>query len=98
MPTFKTNVVAGSALLALSESFRGWQKQDYYRLLNACLNSTKGDRVCLLFGLRRTGKAALLHQVVLDMTLKDAVKTAYVKAAKQDTITDVNRDMEQLCF
>ncbi|MEY8388610.1 hypothetical protein AALC17_15205 [Oscillospiraceae bacterium 38-13] len=56
MPVFKTNIVTGSALLALSENVRGWQKQDHYRQLNAYLYSAGCNRVCLLFGLRRTGK------------------------------------------
>ncbi len=96
MPAFKTNVVTGPALLALSENVRGWQKRDCCRQLSAYLHSAGCDRVCLLFGLRRTGKTTLLRQAVLDMTTEDAAKTACVKAAKQDTIADLNRDMEQL--
>ena len=96
MPAFKTNVVTSSALLALSENVRGWQKRDCYRQLNAYLYSAECDRVCLLFGLRRTGKTTMLRQAVLDMTPEDAAKTAYIKAAKRDTIANLNRDMEQL--
>ena len=93
MPAFKTNVVTGPALLALSENVRGWQKRDCCRQLSAYLHSAGCDRVCLLFGLRRTGKTTLLRQAVLDMTPEDAAKTAYVKATKQDTIADLNRDI-----
>ena len=96
MSEFKTNVVTGSALLALSENVRGWQKRDCYRQLNAYLYNAERDRVCLLFGLRRTGKTTLLRQAVLDMPPEDAEKAAYIKAAKRDTIADLNRDMEQL--
>ena len=96
MSAFKTNVVTGSALLALSENVRGWQKRDCYRQLNAYLYNAECDRVCLLFGLRRTGKTTLLRQAVLDMTPEDAARTAYIKATKQDTIANLNRDMEQL--
>nr|WP_325236828.1 AAA family ATPase [uncultured Oscillibacter sp.] len=96
MPEFKTNVVTGPALLSLSENVRGWQKRDCYRQLNAYLHNAECDRVCLLFGLRRTGKTTLLRQAVLDMTPEETAKTAYIKATKQDTIADLNRDMEQL--
>ena len=95
-PSFKTNVVTGSALLALSENVRGWQKRDCYRQLERYLHSAECDRVCVLFGLRRTGKTTLLRQAVLDMTPEDATKTAYIKAARQNTIADLNQDMEQL--
>ena len=56
MEHFNTNVVTGPALLALAEGVRGWQKRDCYQQLNAYLYSSECDRVCLLFGLRRTGK------------------------------------------
>ena len=95
-PSFHTNVVTGPALLALSENVRGWQKRDCYRQLNAYLHSSECDRVCLLFGLRRTGKTTLLRQAVLDMTPEDAARTAYIKAARTDTMAALNRDMEQL--
>ena len=45
MPEFKTNVVTGSALLALSENVRGWQKRDCYRQLNAYLYNAGCDRL-----------------------------------------------------
>ncbi len=96
IPAFKTNVVTGPALLVLSENVRGWQKRDCYRQLTAYLHSAECDRVCLLFDLRRTGKTTLLRQAVRNMIPEDAAKTAYVKATKQDTIADLNRDMEQL--
>lgn len=67
-PSFYTSVVTGPALLALSENVRGWQKRDCYGQLNAYLHSMERDRVCLLYGLRRTGKTTLLRQVVLDMS------------------------------
>ncbi len=94
--SFKTSVVTGPALLALSESVRGWRKRDCYQQLAAYLHSTECDRVCLLFGLRRTGKTTLLRQAVLDMTPEETERTAYIKASKANTIADLNRDMERL--
>lgn len=95
-PSFYTSVVTGPALLALSENVRGWQKRDCYCQLNAYLHSTERDRVCLLYGLRRTGKTTLLRQAVLDMSPEDAARTAYVKATTADTMAVLNRDMERL--
>lgn len=95
-PSFHTNVVIGPALLALSENVRGWQKRDCYHQLEAFLYSQECDRVCLLYGLRRTGKTTLLRQAVLDMTPEDTVRTAYIKATTADTMATLNRDMEQL--
>ena len=96
MEHFNTNVVTGPALLALAEGVRGWQKRDCYQQLNAYLHSSECDRVCLLFGLRRTGKTTLLRQAVLDMSPAEIAKTVYIKASAQVTMADLNRDMEQL--
>ena len=96
MEHFNTNVVTGPALLALAEGVCGWQKRDCYQQLNAYLHSSECDRVCLLFGLRRTGKTTLLRQAVLDMSPAEIAKTVYIKASAQVTMADLNRDMEQL--
>jgi len=93
---FETNVVTGADLLALSENVRGWKKRDCYRQLDAYLHSAGTDRVCLLFGLRRTGKTTMLRQAVLDMSLEDVEKTAYIKATVLDTMASLNRDMKCL--
>ena len=97
IPVFKTYVMTAPALPALSKNIHDEQKWDCCRQLNAYLHRTECDLVCLLLGLRRTGKAALLRQAVLDMTPEDATKAAYIDAAKQNTIVDLGRDMEQLC-
>ncbi len=94
--SFGTNVVTGTALLALSENVRNWQKRDCYRDLDKFIYGPADDRVCLLFGLRRTGKTTLLRQAVLDMTPENAARTAYIKITAANTMADLNRDMEQL--
>lgn len=93
---FETNVITGADLLALSENVRGWEKRDCYQQLDAYLHSRQSDRVCLLFGLRRTGKTTMLRQAVLDMDPEDAAKTAYIKATVLDTMAALNRDMKRL--
>jgi len=95
--SFRTNVVTGTALLALSQNVRSWQKRDCYQDLDRFIHGPADDRVCLLFGLRRTGKTTMLRQAVLDMTPEDASKTAYIKITSANTMADLNQDMEQLC-
>ena len=93
---FETNVITGADLLALSENVRGWEKRDCYQQLDTYLHTRQNDRVCLLFGLRRTGKTTMLRQAVLDMAPEDAAKTAYIKATVLDTMAALNRDMKRL--
>ncbi len=93
---FRTNVVTGSALLAMTKGVRDWQKRDCFSMLWNYLNSVETDRVCLVYGLRRTGKTTLLRQAVLEMTPEQAAQTAYLKARGKDTVADMDHDLKLL--
>lgn len=93
---FETSVVVGSRLLAMTKGVRNWKERDCFKQLQKYLNSDATDRVCLVFGLRRTGKTTMLRQAVLKMTPEQASKTAYIKAKGTDTMAAMNRDLERL--
>ena len=97
VPTkFETSVVIGNRLLAMTKGVRNWKERDCFKQLQKYLNSDSTDRVCLVFGLRRTGKTTMLRQAVLKMTTEQASKTAYIKAKGTDTMAAMNRDLEKL--
>ena len=97
VPTkFETSVVIGNRLLAMTKGVRNLKERDCFKQLQKYLNSDATDRVCLVFGLRRTGKTTMLRQAVLKMTTKQASKTAYIKAKGTDTMAAMNRDLEKL--
>ncbi len=93
---FETSVVIGNRLLAMTKGVRTWKERDCFKQLQKYLNSNVTDRVCLVFGLRRTGKTTMLRQAVLKMTPEQASKTAYIKAKGSDTMAAINRDLEKL--
>ena len=93
---FETSVVIGNRLLAMTKGVRNWKERDCFKQLQKYLNSDATDRVCLIFGLRRTGKTTMLRQAVLKMTPDQAAKTAYIKAKGTDTMAAINRDLEKL--
>ncbi|MGN1184357.1 MAG: AAA family ATPase [Oliverpabstia sp.] len=93
---FETSVVIGNRLLAMTKGVRNWKERDCFKQLQKYLNSDATDRVCLVFGLRRTGKTTMLRQAVLKMTPEQASKTAYIKAKGTDTMASMNRDLEKL--
>ena len=93
---FETSVIIGSRLLAMTKGVRNWKERDCFRQLQKYLNSDETDRVCLIFGLRRTGKTTMLRQAVLKMTPLQAAKTAYIKARRTDTMAAMNRDLDLL--
>ncbi|MDD6215460.1 MAG: AAA family ATPase [Roseburia sp.] len=93
---FETSVIIGKRLLAMTKGVRNWQERDCFKQLQKYLNSNETDRVCLVFGLRRTGKTTMLRQAVLKMSPAQAAKTAYIKARGTDTMAAINRDLEKL--
>ena len=93
---FETSVVIGNRLLAMTQGVRNWKERDCFKQLQEYLNSDATDCVCLVFGLRRTGKTTMLRQSVLKMTTEQASKTAYIKAKGTDTMAAMNRDLEKL--
>lgn len=93
---FETSVVIGKRLIAMTKGIRNWKERDCFKQLQKYLNSDVTDRVCLVFGLRRTGKTTMLRQAVLKMTSEQIAKTAYIKAKGMDTMAAMNRDLEKL--
>ena len=58
---FETSVIIGKGLAALSQGVKGWGLRDCFGQLEDYLYSSESDRVCLVFGLRRTGKTTMLR-------------------------------------
>lgn len=92
----ETSVVTGDRLLAMTKGIKGWDKRDCFKQLQTYLKSEYTDRVCLIFGLRRTGKTTMLRQAVLEMSPAQAAKSAYIKIKGTDTMASVNRDLGSL--
>lgn len=93
---FQTNVITGNALLEFAKGVDGWEKRDCYTRLEQYLYGGGRDRICLLYGLRRTGKTTLLRQAILNMTAEQRQKAVYIKAKRTDTMASVNRDIKSL--
>lgn len=94
--SFETNVVIGRGLYAMTEGVRDWEKRDCFEQLQKYINGSGYDRVCLLYGLRRTGKTTMLRQALLEMSEEQIVKAVYIKARSMDTMAAMNRDLKKL--
>jgi len=94
--SFETNVVSGDALVALSKGVMAWGKRECYTQLTGYLYGNMTDRVCLVFGLRRTGKTTMLRQAVGEMSADQIAKAVYIKATTSDTMASMNRDLKRL--
>ncbi len=95
-PSCRTNTVVGEKLNAQCAQVRGFEKRDCYRLLDRFLKGGFVGRVCLLYGLRRTGKTTLLFQAINDLSEEDRMRAAYIKIRTTDTMADLNADLDTL--
>lgn len=96
IPSYRTNVVYGEKLKAQIAQVRGFEKRDCYRLLDRFLNSKLTGRVCLLYGLRRTGKTTLLFQAISELPEEEKATAVYIKARSTDTMADMDADLNAL--
>ncbi len=94
--SFETNVVTGSDLYSMTDGVRTWKKRDCFDQLQKYINGSGYDRVCLVYGLRRTGKTTMLRQALYEMSEEQFAKAAYIKARNVDTMASMNRDLKKL--
>lgn len=94
---YSTNVTTGDNLYDIANMALGYEKRDRYRLLEKYLYGRPVDKVCVIYGLRRTGKTTLIRQLILNMSSADIAKTAYIKINTTDTMAELNFDMKKLC-
>ena len=95
-PKFRTNVIRGEALAGLTESLTDGQNRLCYEQLKDYLDGRTGSdgRVCLITGLRRTGKTTLIRQAIRGMAPEKMEQTAYIKVT--DSMEKLNQDMNLL--
>ena len=93
---FGLSVIRGAALLNWARPARNFRRRDAFKILAAYLDAPTEDRVCVIYGLRRTGKTTLLRQAVLSMDSERIASTAYIKATSANTMAQLNRDLQML--
>lgn len=93
---FECQVTTGDNLLRMTGRVATWERRDSYEKLQNYLYSDSNDRVCVIFGLRRTGKTTMIRQAIADMSEADRALTAYIKLQSTDTMYMVDRDMKKL--
>ena len=92
--SFIMNAITGAGLLEMAETAKDFKKRYCYEKISSYLYGKPADKVCLVYGLRRTGKTTLLKQLILDMKEEDRKQTIYIKARVGETITDLNKDIK----
>ena len=93
---FRTHVIRGDELLKMTSSVREYQKRDCFSRLHKFVYGKYPGKVCLLYGLRRTGKTTLLFQMLNDLSPEERSKAVYMKARTTDSMADMNHDLKIL--
>ena len=93
IPEFYTNVVTGAGLQALANSVAKYGKRDCFSTLQKFVNGSYNGKICILYGLRRTGKTTLLFQMLSELPIE---KTAYIKVQTIDDMSRLTKDLKAL--
>ena len=93
MPEFYTNVVTGTGLQALANSVAKYGKRDCFSTLQKFVAGSYDGKICILYGLRRTGKTTLLFQMLSELPIE---KTAYIKVQTTDDMSRLTKDLKAL--
>lgn len=92
-PEFYTNIVTGAGLQALANSVAKYGKRDCFSTLQKFVNGSYDGKICILYGLRRTGKTTLLFQMLSELPIE---KTAYIKVQTTDDMSRLTKDLKVL--
>ena len=93
MPEVYTNVVTGMGLQALANSVAKYGKRDCFSTLQKFVAGSYDGKICILYGLRRTGKTTLLFQMLSELPIE---KTAYIKVQTIDDMSRLTKDLKAL--
>ena len=96
VPAYRTNVITGYDLKELILPAQKLRKRDCFKRLNKYMTGDFAGKVCLLYGLRRTGKTTLLLQAINELTDDQFAKAVYIKATTDNTMADLNQDLKLL--
>lgn len=91
--SFNTNVVTGVGLQAFAKSVARFDKRDCFRNLERFIKESYDGKICILYGLRRTGKTTLLFQMISELPIE---QTAYIKAQTTDNMSLLRKDLDKL--
>lgn len=90
---FNTNVITGAGLQALVRSVAKYKKRDCFATLKQFVTRDIDGKICILYGLRRTGKTTLQFQMISELPNE---QTAYIKVKTTDNMSKLTKDLDVL--
>ena len=93
---FKMQVYIGDKIKPGIKNFDKLKKRDCITKLQNYIEEPVENKICILYGLRSTGKKVMMHQVIKDMSQDIKNKTAFIDAEKENTLSDLKHDIHLL--
>ena len=90
---FQTNVMHGEELALACKNVTRYKERECMHILETYLKAEVSGKVCLIYGLRRTGKTTLILQAIAKLPKE---KTAYIKIMSTNTMAELNQDLKLL--
>ncbi|MBR3318369.1 MAG: ATP-binding protein [Atopobiaceae bacterium] len=93
--TYTLDVFVGDQLRPLFEEERLWERRDLVDDLRGFLRG-RGPYVCVLYGLRRTGKSTAMLQVLSEMDEDELRRSAFVQLTPGASMRELANDLRRL--
>ena len=90
---FYTRVVTGAGLREFAKRVTKYRKRDCYQTLKRFMENDYDGSICVLYGLRRTGKSTLIFQMIAELPLE---QTAYIKIQTTDNMSKLSKELDRL--
>ena len=92
---YNTNIVTQFGIEAFKKSVSKYEKRDCFKTLERFVYGSFDGKICILYGLRRTGKTTLLFQMMGQLPVD---KVAYIKIKVTDNMAMLTKDLTNLYF
>ena len=90
-PDSTMEIKTGTALANWAREAATWERRDKFENILKYLRWKTESRVCIIYGLRRTGKTTMLMQAAADLTEEEFAKAFYIKASARTSIHEMSR-------
>ena len=90
-PVSTMEIKSGVALANWAREAATWERRDKFKNIMKYLRWKTESRVCIIYGLRRTGKTTMLMQAAADLTEDEFSKAFYIKASVRTSIHEMSR-------
>ena len=89
---YQLDVLTGDALRTMTYDVIGLDRRDCYPILERYLHS-RSRKVCVLYGLRRTGKSTLMLHAIDGLSDEEFERAAYIHIEKRDSMASLRHDL-----